>query len=47
MFGQKFFDQLKEYDSRIQPLAANRRRQELPDNSKRLRFDVAGPARVP
>ena len=36
MFGQKFFDQLKVYDARIQPLAANRRRQDLPENSKRL-----------
>jgi putative transposase len=36
MFGQKFFDQLKEYDARIQPLAANRRRQNLMENSERL-----------
>ena len=36
MFGQKFFDQLKEYDARIQPPATNRRRQNLPKNSTRL-----------
>ena len=36
VFGQKFFDQVKEYDARIQSLAANRRRQGLLENSNRL-----------